>query len=134
MTLSKLDIELGKIDMKFGKSEFLGDKPKLEFFIRYCHPIAVDKTGDGIAVAMRRFKEDKHGKTGLFLLEMPYPYSLDGLEDARATGLDFAKMLYNLRDAVIEESDTLPTANNFDDNKIYRVDLEHHILYYSSKH
>ena len=134
MTLSKLDTELGKVDMKFGKVELQGGKPNLKFFIRYCHPIAVDKTGDGIAVAMRRFKEDKHGKTGLFLLEMPYPYSLDGLEDARATGLFCAKDLYNLRDPVIEELNTLPAANNFDQNKIYRVDLENHILYYSSKH
>lgn len=123
-----LDIELGKIDLKFGKAESLEDRPKLEFFIRYCHPIAVDKPGDGLAVAIRRFKEDKYGMDGLFILSKNYSCSLEGLFDARCAGISAVKMLYDLESIDIEEIKALPNPRIVREDIIYRLKFDQLIL------
>ena len=103
MAISSLDIELGKIDLKFTEAKYIRDKPALEFFIRYCHPVTIEREGDGIAVGIRRFKEDVCGNDGPLILSKFYPRSLEGLFDARTAGISAVKMLYNLGSVFIEE-------------------------------
>lgn len=129
MALSKLDIELGKIDMKFTEAKYIRDKPALEFFIRYCHPVAIEREGDGIAVGIRRFKEDVCGKDGPFILSKTYPSSLEGLFDARAAGISAVKMLYNLGSIYIEEINVLLDPSIVREDRIYRLNLDQFVLH-----
>lgn len=124
MTLSKLDIELGKIDMKFTTAaRSMYDRPALEFFIRYSSPSAVDRHGEGIVTSIHRFKEDKNGRDGLCVIDKNYPLTLSGLDNARRDGLFTAISLYNLKGIHVVEVFDLPVPENIEHSMIYRLNL-----------
>ncbi len=125
---TNLVIEINKVDMKFGK-EFKDEKPKLDFFIRYCHPSAVGMLADGIITSIHRFKEDKDGKTGLCIMDKVYPSSFSGLNDARADGLTSAMFLYNINRISMIEVDRLPFPNDMDCEKMYRLNFTYAIQF-----
>ncbi len=120
---TSLDIELGKLDMKFGRTD--REKGAIDFFIRYCSPKVIGSNAEGIAVCIHRFQRDRTGTNRLAILEDVYPLSLEGLESARKDGLIAVKDLYDLPANIpIIESDNVPQPfANRNYNAIYRVNL-----------
>ena len=137
MTISKLDVEVAKIDTKFSPGKYIGDKSTLDFFIRYCSPQAAEIEGEGIAVCIHRYQPDRIGRNGLAVLEKTYPFSFEGLESARRDGLIVVKDLYNLpKDIQVVEAQNFPRLIpniNTDYNKIYRADMIHVLQLISKK-
>lgn len=121
--VTKLEIELGKIDMKFSSAD--REKTQLDFFIRYCSPQALGFDEEGIAVCIHKFNRDRTGTNRLAVLGQTYPFTAEGLESARTQGLIAVKDLYELpANTPLIEVENLPkpwVEKNYD--AIYRVNM-----------
>ena len=121
--LQQVEAELDKVDFMFKEPTSSEESPSLLFFIQYTKKsYTVGNEEKHCAyVNINKHAPDKNGETGSFFLDFPYPFTMDGLKDAREDAIRQVKSLYCLPPVLVPKTGVFPKLGGIKYNHFYRV-------------